>query len=212
MMRTAIPLRRVHLRTWPPAILSLRRTMWPIVPRVAMFPQRSCSTRPRDTLITTRQRCTFLRRISQQRSGSSSQQQKESLRLYTAKWGVSQYAEGRPVKTTGGLLFLRHIAFFRGSRGKQLFGPCLICFAQTRRISLDSKKLSVRTNFRRAWAQHPTTRIFSGSLWYPWYPSACSQPKKPCRKCSACSAFLVGWYSYSTTACFAQPLVRYSHI
>ncbi len=47
---------------------------------------------------------------------------------------------------------------------------------------------------------------------YPWYPSACSQPEKPFRKASACSAFRVGWYSYSTMDCFAQPLVRYSHI
>ena len=47
---------------------------------------------------------------------------------------------------------------------------------------------------------------------YPWYPSACSHSEKPCRKCSACSAFLVDWYSYSTMACFVQPLVRYSHM
>ena len=57
--------------------------------------------------------------------------------------------------------------------------------------------LSASSNFRRACAQQPTTRMFPGSLWYPWYPSACSQPEKPCRKRSACSAFLVGWYSYS---------------
>ncbi len=71
---------------------------------------------------------------------------------------------------------------------------------------------SASSNFRRACAQQPTTRMFPGSLWYPWYPSACSQPEKPFRKASACSAFRVGWYSYSTMACFVQPLVRYSHM
>lgn len=70
---------------------------------------------------------------------------------------------------------------------------------------------SASSNFRLACAQQSTTRMLPGSLWYPWYPSACSQPLNPCRKASVCSAFLVGWYSYRTMACSAQPLVRYSH-
>ena len=34
----------------------------------------------------------------------------------------------------GGQLFLRHITFFRGICGKQLFSPCFISFAQLRRV------------------------------------------------------------------------------
>ena len=39
---------------------------------------------------------------------------------------------------------MRHITFFRGSRGQQLFTPCFIRFAQPRRISQNPKQILVR--------------------------------------------------------------------
>ena len=52
---------------------------------------------------------------------------------------TSPRIKGRHLKETvahrdGGLLFMRHIAFFRGICGKQLFSPCFIRFAQLRRV------------------------------------------------------------------------------
>ena len=44
----------------------------------------------------------------------------------------------------GGLLLLRHIAFFRSTRGKQLFGPCFISFTQLRRVSQNPEQILVR--------------------------------------------------------------------
>ena len=41
-------------------------------------------------------------------------------------------SQGAFAHRDGGQLFLRHITFFRGSRGKQLFSPCFISFAQLR--------------------------------------------------------------------------------
>ena len=39
---------------------------------------------------------------------------------------------------------MRHIAFFRGSRGKQLFSPCFISFAQLRRVLQNPQQITVR--------------------------------------------------------------------
>ena len=39
---------------------------------------------------------------------------------------------------------MRHIAFFRGSRGKQLFRPCFISFAQLRRVLQNPQQITVR--------------------------------------------------------------------
>ena len=52
---------------------------------------------------------------------------------------TSPRIKGRHLKETvahrdGGLLFMRHMAFFRGICGKQLFSPCFIRFAQLRRV------------------------------------------------------------------------------
>ena len=44
----------------------------------------------------------------------------------------------------GGLLFMRHITFFRGSRGQQLFSPCFISFAQLRRVLQNPQQITVR--------------------------------------------------------------------
>ena len=44
----------------------------------------------------------------------------------------------------GGLLFMRHITFFRGSRGQQLFSPCFISFAQLRRVLQNPQLITVR--------------------------------------------------------------------
>ena len=39
---------------------------------------------------------------------------------------------------------MRHIAFFQGSRGKQLFSPCFISFAQLRRVLQNPQQITVR--------------------------------------------------------------------
>ena len=39
---------------------------------------------------------------------------------------------------------MRHIAFFRGICGKQLFSPCFIRFAQLRRISQNPQQITAR--------------------------------------------------------------------
>ena len=62
---------------------------------------------------------------------------------------TSSRIKGRHLKETvahrdGGLLFMRHIAFFRGICRKQLFSPCFIRFAQLRRISQNPKQIAVR--------------------------------------------------------------------
>ena len=62
---------------------------------------------------------------------------------------TSPRIKGRQLKETvahrdGGLLFMRHIAFFRGICWKQLFSPCVISFAQPRRISQNPKQIAVR--------------------------------------------------------------------
>ena len=41
-------------------------------------------------------------------------------------------------------IILRHIAFFRGICGKQLFSPCFIRFAQLRRVLQDPQQIAVR--------------------------------------------------------------------
>ena len=53
-------------------------------------------------------------------------------------------SQGAFAHRDGGQLFLRHITFFRGSRGKQLFSPCFISFAQLRRVSQDPKQILIR--------------------------------------------------------------------
>ena len=66
----------------------------------------------------------------------------DDLRSYPEeirKRQTSPRIKGRHLKETvahwdGGLLFMRHIAFFRGICGKQLFSPCFISFAQLRRV------------------------------------------------------------------------------
>ena len=62
---------------------------------------------------------------------------------------TSPRIKGRHLKETvahrdGGLLFMRHIAFFRGICGKRLFSPCVIRFAQLRRSLQDPQQVSVR--------------------------------------------------------------------
>ena len=39
---------------------------------------------------------------------------------------------------------MRHITFFRGSRGKQLFGPCFASFTQLRRVLQNPQQITVR--------------------------------------------------------------------
>ena len=39
---------------------------------------------------------------------------------------------------------MRHIAFFRGSRGKQLFSPCFASFTQLRRVLQNPQQITVR--------------------------------------------------------------------
>ena len=39
---------------------------------------------------------------------------------------------------------MRHIAFFRGICGKQLFSPCFISFAQLRRVLQNPQQITVR--------------------------------------------------------------------
>ena len=62
---------------------------------------------------------------------------------------TSPRIKGRHLKETvahrdGGLLFMRHIAFFRGICGKQAFSPCFVSFAQLRRVSQDPKQILIR--------------------------------------------------------------------
>ena len=52
---------------------------------------------------------------------------------------TSSRIKGRHLKETvahrdGGLLFMRHMAFFRSICGKQAFCPCFVSFAQLRRV------------------------------------------------------------------------------
>ena len=39
---------------------------------------------------------------------------------------------------------MRHITFFRGFRGQQLFSPCFISFAQLRRVLQNPQQITVR--------------------------------------------------------------------
>ena len=54
---------------------------------------------------------------------------------------------------------MRHIAFFRGLCGKQLFSPCFISFAQLRRISQNPQQIAV-------WIQAVLLRRFNQAVDY----------------------------------------------
>ena len=53
-------------------------------------------------------------------------------------------SQGAFAHRDGGLLFMRHIAFFRGICGKQAFCPWFVSFTQLRRSLQDPQQVSVR--------------------------------------------------------------------